>query len=316
MTIRRGLGKGKGSGYYNLIGIDPRVHSDSARGRRQPQRMPVMLKKGDKVTSRFTDAKGRVVATKPFAVEYDYKGRKYRRYSNPKYWKGGKLESRFTNYNIYRVGKTPPKGTKIRIQDIGRKGHSLRMAYYKDGKWHTYQFLISKADAGSAKTQKLVSQIKSKYPNVRGGKDMPVKEVDEILAELPKDTEVENKSRLPAIAAAVGSAIGSTAKRTAKAVREYQLAQKEKRLREIAEAKEDLRPEIQKLEAQHNRVESLKSQIATQEDKGMDTDKEIEELEEEMEQLRELQERATQINVRDLSNNELRILAKALCQTF
>lgn len=36
---RRGLGKGKGMGYRNIIGKDPAVHSQSARGMKQPQRV-------------------------------------------------------------------------------------------------------------------------------------------------------------------------------------------------------------------------------------------------------------------------------------
>ena len=40
MAIRRGLGKGKGKGYKNIIPKDPRVHSDSRHGRKQPQRIP------------------------------------------------------------------------------------------------------------------------------------------------------------------------------------------------------------------------------------------------------------------------------------
>jgi len=37
---RKGLGKGKGKGYKNLQGRDPKIHSDSARGRKQPQKIP------------------------------------------------------------------------------------------------------------------------------------------------------------------------------------------------------------------------------------------------------------------------------------
>jgi hypothetical protein len=37
--MRKGMGKGKGRGYKNLMGRDPRVHSDSAKGRKQPQRI-------------------------------------------------------------------------------------------------------------------------------------------------------------------------------------------------------------------------------------------------------------------------------------
>jgi hypothetical protein len=47
--VRKGMGKGKGKGYKNIIGKDPRVHSDSAKGRKQPQkfspRVEAMLKK-------------------------------------------------------------------------------------------------------------------------------------------------------------------------------------------------------------------------------------------------------------------------------
>lgn len=38
MADRKGLGRGTGKGYKNIVGKDPRVHSDSARGMKQPQR--------------------------------------------------------------------------------------------------------------------------------------------------------------------------------------------------------------------------------------------------------------------------------------
>jgi len=40
MVNRKGLAKGKGSGYKNIIAKDPKVHSDSAKGRKQPQKIP------------------------------------------------------------------------------------------------------------------------------------------------------------------------------------------------------------------------------------------------------------------------------------
>jgi hypothetical protein len=44
MTIRKGLGKGMGSGYRNiLMAHDKRVHRDAGLGRKQPQRMPQMM---------------------------------------------------------------------------------------------------------------------------------------------------------------------------------------------------------------------------------------------------------------------------------
>ncbi|MCJ7768020.1 hypothetical protein MUP79_06485, partial [Candidatus Bathyarchaeota archaeon] len=40
MTCRRGMGKGTGSGYRNIIGKDPMVHKMSAKGMKQPQHTP------------------------------------------------------------------------------------------------------------------------------------------------------------------------------------------------------------------------------------------------------------------------------------
>jgi len=40
MTMRKGLGKGRGSGYYNILKAhDHRVHRDAGLGRKQPQRI-------------------------------------------------------------------------------------------------------------------------------------------------------------------------------------------------------------------------------------------------------------------------------------
>jgi len=40
MARRKGMGKGKGMGYKNIQPRDPKVHSDSSKGRKQPQRIP------------------------------------------------------------------------------------------------------------------------------------------------------------------------------------------------------------------------------------------------------------------------------------
>jgi len=50
-TSRIGLGRGRGSGYRNIRGNDPRIHGDSAKGIKQPQRLsnlsfPQLKKKG------------------------------------------------------------------------------------------------------------------------------------------------------------------------------------------------------------------------------------------------------------------------------
>ena len=47
MVTRKGMGKGRGKGYSNITGKDPRVHSQSAKGIKQPQNIPMssMLRK-------------------------------------------------------------------------------------------------------------------------------------------------------------------------------------------------------------------------------------------------------------------------------
>jgi len=42
--MRKGLGKNKGKGYRNIIGKDPHVHSQSAKGIKQPLKNPIINK--------------------------------------------------------------------------------------------------------------------------------------------------------------------------------------------------------------------------------------------------------------------------------
>lgn len=44
MVTRKGLGKGKGKGYRNMIPKDPKVHSDAGRGVKQPYSQSTRLK--------------------------------------------------------------------------------------------------------------------------------------------------------------------------------------------------------------------------------------------------------------------------------
>jgi hypothetical protein len=329
--MRKGMDKGHGSGYRNIVGKDPYVHKMSAQGIKQPQmvqnymaweQMPksknLKLKIGDKVTSKFTGAKGTVMGTQPFfVVKYDYKGKTYTYVTNPSFWqKGGKLDTKYKNFAVYRVG-TLPKNAKVRLQDIGRKGHSLRMVYYKNGKWHTYQYLIKKEDMGSQKTKQLLTQIKAKHQNVRGGKDMPVKEIGDIIGDLPSGTTVEKGHPiLEGIGRAVGTGIDAVvegtktiARKSAEAFEDYKERKAEQQAEELAQVRSEIRPQIKKIKNQKERVDTLNEHIKDQEDKGLETYSERQELETEQKQLREMQEKATNIHIEDLSNRELQILA-------
>jgi hypothetical protein len=54
----------------------------------------------------------------------------------------------------------------FRTQDIGRKGHSKRIAgrLKASGKWATQNFLINKKDVGTMRASKLLRTIKRVYP--------------------------------------------------------------------------------------------------------------------------------------------------------
>jgi len=45
MARRKGAGKGRGMGYKNIMPRDPKIHSDSSKGRKQPQRIPNLTNK-------------------------------------------------------------------------------------------------------------------------------------------------------------------------------------------------------------------------------------------------------------------------------
>jgi hypothetical protein len=52
--MRKGMMKGSGKrGYYNIIGKDPMVHSQSAKGICQPQRLPNIMKKATPTTPKM-----------------------------------------------------------------------------------------------------------------------------------------------------------------------------------------------------------------------------------------------------------------------
>jgi hypothetical protein len=61
--MRKGMMKGSGKkGYYNVIGIDPRVHSQSAKGISQPQRIKTLMF-GGKISDRTDEEKELIEAT-------------------------------------------------------------------------------------------------------------------------------------------------------------------------------------------------------------------------------------------------------------
>jgi len=70
----------------------------------------------------------------------------------------------------YHIRVSSPKGVTIcRTQDIGRKGHSKRIACMKSGKWFTQAFLIKKQDwdVGDPKLIRTMGRIMYAYPKAK-----------------------------------------------------------------------------------------------------------------------------------------------------
>jgi len=47
MVQRKGLGKGQGMGYKNITGVDSNIHSESAKGVKQPQKISIFTRLGN-----------------------------------------------------------------------------------------------------------------------------------------------------------------------------------------------------------------------------------------------------------------------------
>ena len=71
-----------------------------------------------------------------------------------------------SRYKHIRV-KSPKvfKSGSLRTQDIGRKGHSKRVAgkLRTNNRWATQKFMILKEDWGKPSTKRLMSQIRSRH---------------------------------------------------------------------------------------------------------------------------------------------------------
>ncbi len=50
--VRKGMGKGTGKGYKNIVGVDSRIHSQSAKGIKQPQRINPIITKNNRLYDR------------------------------------------------------------------------------------------------------------------------------------------------------------------------------------------------------------------------------------------------------------------------
>jgi hypothetical protein len=330
---RKGMMVGSGrKGYYNIIGKDPMVHSLSAKGIKQPQRLGF----GSNVKARFTQAKGQVVSTKPFAVKYQYKGDKYVKFSNPKYWqKGGKQvivwkDTRYGDYEVYDLqntdkllgsfdsekelrsalkrhkwqiggkcgGKTEPTFA-VCGKGIGDEHYPIKSGFTDENEAREW----AKKEFGSMRNLRVVEGFKG---NSKGGKDMPVTEIEDFEKKLDiKPKKRFNGERLKKAASGAYSFIKEEAKKGREYLAERKATQKAKELATDVENKGLATAYL----AQKARVETLKQQIAERKESGGRVDDLITELGKEEKDYREIQEKVADVSVKAMSDGQLKELA-------
>lgn len=294
MTTRKGLGKGKGSGYYNLpptFTHDKRTHHLAGKGIKSVQKMPQLMK-GQKVKALFTGAKGQVVSKEPFAVKYEINGKKFVRFSNPNYWvKGGKgmVMVKFDK-NSYTM--IPQKHLKDFQKQYG--GHVCKGGKLTE---EQQQFLSDSWQNVKSAAGAVGSGIKRAYEYEKENLPKQLAAID------PKNVAKSVAKKTQDVADYVSEIEEAGASTKENLARIFGKQKKEEQ-----EDEKIIRPEIKKIDKQVKRVAEIKRQIAEDEDGEVDSSL-VSELEEEEAQLRELQEQATDLVVEDMSNAELRLLA-------
>jgi apolipoprotein D and lipocalin family protein len=126
--MRKGLGQGKGMGYYNLTGRDPMVHSLSARGIKQPQTI-ALWNRSQRSLPNFNpisnpETKTTLQIGQVFDVE---KHPKYKVYASEKSFVIGGGKADFTNWSdatLVQQWRAEPHGTPRYyelLMELGRR---------------------------------------------------------------------------------------------------------------------------------------------------------------------------------------------------
>jgi len=346
--MRKGMGKGTGKGYKNIIGIDSRVHSMSAKGVKQPQKISplvntkiakgVVLSEQKIETDGKTEIKLMLRKQAPLMTAREIFIKRF-----------GKDKPNFMTPNIERYGKLSRDiayelSSGDSLFDRNKRIYGVTIVKVKpDGTTETL-FDHSKSFDSKADAQKYITQLKTlkdsdkdgipdkfdcdstdptKQDNGYGQKNINppypessearTVEVDEFVAGLEDRADGESNmsfgSKLKALGKKVGEGVGKGVEATKKRIAEEKEKAKVRRLEnKKAELKELKRPEAKKLEAQEKRVDELRFQIEAEEDEE-EKYRLKEELDSEEYQLNERIEEVTNINLEDYSDNELRRLA-------
>lgn len=191
MSRRKGLGKGQGKGYKNIIGRDPMVHRQSAKGIKQPQQ----IKTGMLVKNRHTGKVGKVILKDKFAVKvYPIKKKSKIRgvFTNPKHWttiRGEPLKVG-KDFVYDSDGDAFPDGMDCSPTDP--KKQDLKETFSKIEE----KFKKLKEEQKEKQKEKRVSALKT-IPTVEVNKLKKQKErVDEVRKQLRMEKDSEESQRL------------------------------------------------------------------------------------------------------------------------
>ena len=123
MSIRKGLGKGKGTGYKNLMGNDSKIHSQSAKGVKQPQKVNGLL---DSKISRVKDSNKSLIKKFNKTKDKSLLPNNGLATKNILFQKNGMLIGTMKNYN----GRNVPIRLDIKIEETDLSTQAL---YNRDG---------------------------------------------------------------------------------------------------------------------------------------------------------------------------------------
>ena len=118
MVERKGLGKGKGKGYSNIAPTDPKIHSDSANGIKQPQKVSIFTKIGHQAKKTKERVDTLVAQKKAESLEKEKQKRIFeqRELETPEYKKMKSQERRVSELR-YQIEKTNDEDKKGELQE-------------------------------------------------------------------------------------------------------------------------------------------------------------------------------------------------------
>jgi len=312
--MRKGMMVGSGKrGYHNIIGKDPKVHSDSARGRKQPQKIRTFAQLTKSGAIYWADGRNRIDPRFLTQKERDilYRGT----FKNVGVMYASKLKGLPTGTKYMKDSDGDGVPDSKDCQPFNPNRQDDTSAFKKASKDAKAQFaegrsfgqiresLITNPELDEGDIDMILSKVDTKAEKSPGTFDVgeitqPNKGVNDV-GKIGASSKVEAFAKRAAEAGKKGFVFAK------KEVAKYQKKQQEKKVKLLEKVKNPL---AEKLIAQKKRVQELEKQISESQDSQQEN-KLFSELKEEENQLRELQEKVTDMKLQDFSDAELKTLA-------